>query len=46
MRQGEDALESLTYAAGRKDGFDPHACIVAMDSGGLDAAFLYPGLRR
>src|SRR5438067_7247328 len=44
VRQGAVELDSLSYAEGKKGGFDPHARIVDMDQDGIDAAFLYPSL--
>src|SRR5258705_11044539 len=44
VRQGAVKPDTLKYAEGKKGGFDPHARIVDMDAGGIDAAFLYPRL--
>jgi predicted TIM-barrel fold metal-dependent hydrolase len=43
-RDGTVAELDMTYADGRKGGFDPHARIPDMDLDGIDAAFLYPSL--
>ena len=42
-RQGATSV-NITYAEGRRGGFDPHARIPDMDVDGIDAVFLYPSL--
>ena len=43
-RQGVVCDDAMSYAEGKKGGFDPHARIPDMDLDGIDAAFLYPSL--